>query len=60
MAIRLDENPFDLVKASDFSAAEILDYWVDIADDHGGLVNFLQPRLLMPMILVGGKGSGKT
>ncbi|MGR9059399.1 ORC-CDC6 family AAA ATPase (plasmid) [Rhizobium leguminosarum] len=60
MAIRLDENPFDLVKASDFSAAEILDYWVDIADEHGGLVNFLQPRLLMPMILVGGKGSGKT
>jgi len=57
---RLDENPFDLVKASDFSAAEILDYWVDISNNDGGLVELLQPKLRTPMLIVGGKGSGKT
>lgn len=57
---RYDENPFDLVKASDFSATEILEYWVDMAADRGGLVDILKPKLLMPMLLLGGKGSGKT
>lgn len=54
------ENPFDLIKASDYSDAEILDHWVDISEDHGGLVSVLKPRLVMPMLLLGGKGSGKT
>ncbi|MDX0442498.1 hypothetical protein GOD94_27640 [Sinorhizobium medicae] len=57
---RLDENPFDLVKASDFSAAEILEYWVDISNNNGGLVQLLQPKLRTPMLILGGKGSGKT
>jgi len=60
MMTRLDENPFDLVKASDFSAAEIVDYWVDIANNDGGLVQLLQPKLRTPMLILGGKGSGKT
>ncbi|BDL37554.1 hypothetical protein [Methylorubrum sp. GM97] len=57
---RPDENPFDLIKASDFSDNEILAYWVDIAGEHGGLLSVLKPRMTMPMLLLGGKGSGKT
>jgi hypothetical protein len=54
------ENPFELSKASNFSDSEILDYWVDIMEDRGGLTSVLQPRLITPMLLLGGKGSGKT
>ena len=54
------ENPFDLQKASHYSSKEILDYWVDIADQKGGLVSILQPKSRTPMLLLGGKGSGKT
>ncbi|MDP2200828.1 MAG: hypothetical protein Q8K07_02325 [Methylicorpusculum sp.] len=58
---RIDENPFDLTKASDFSDFQILNYWVDLASDHGGgLLSILNPKLIMPMMLLGGKGSGKT
>ncbi|PDT21301.1 hypothetical protein [Rhizobium hidalgonense] len=60
MITRLEENPFDLVKASDFSAAEIVEYWVDISNNDGGLVQLLQPKLRTPMLILGGKGSGKT
>jgi len=55
---RLPENPFELNKASDFSDTEIYEQWVDY--DPGGLLRILQPRLRMPMLLLGGKGSGKT
>ena len=54
------ENPFELSKASNFSDTEILDYWVDIMEDKGGLMSVLQPRDITPMMLLGGKGSGKT
>jgi hypothetical protein len=57
---RPDENPFDLQKASHYSSEEIIGHWVDIAGDHGGLVSFLQPTAITPMLLLGGKGSGKT
>lgn len=60
MINRLEENPFDLVKASDFSAAEIVEYWVDISNTDGGLVQLLQPKLRTPTLILGGKGSGKT
>ncbi|OHV22611.1 hypothetical protein EOS93_30935 [Rhizobium sp. RMa-01] len=60
MITRLEENPFDLVKASDFSATEIVDYWVDISNNDGGLVQLLQPKLRTPTLILGGKGSGKT
>jgi len=53
------KNPFTVVKAGDYTDQQILDYWVDIPDENGfeGIVN---PLSTMPMILVGGKGSGKT
>jgi hypothetical protein len=55
-----DENPFDLQKASHYSSEEILGYWVDITEQPGGLVSVLKPTSIMPMFLLGGKGSGKT
>jgi hypothetical protein len=54
------DNPFDLNKASDFSDSEIAEQWVDLADANGGLLSILKPTLRMPMLLLGGKGSGKT
>jgi len=56
----LHDNPFDLNKASDFSDQEIAEQWVDISDAPGGLLGILKPTLRMPMLLLGGKGSGKT
>lgn len=57
---RFDENPFDLTKASDFSDSQILNYWADFTGDQVGLREILKPKLIMPMLLLGGKGSGKT
>jgi hypothetical protein len=54
------ENPFDLNRASDFSDAEIAEHWVDFSDAPGGLLGILKPTLRLPMLLLGGKGSGKT
>lgn len=54
------DNPFDLTKASEFSDSEISEQWVDLTSTSGGLVGILKPTLRMPMLLLGGKGSGKT
>jgi hypothetical protein len=54
------DNPFDLTKASDYSAAQIKDYWVDVPDGEKSLVAFIKPTSLVPIFLLGGKGSGKT
>ena len=54
------DNPFDLTKASDFSDKQILNYWVDVVEEHGGLSRVLSLTSVMPMLLLGGKGSGKT
>jgi hypothetical protein len=55
----LNRNPFDLVKASDFSDEQIKSYWVDLVGE-ASLLDLLKPRLEMPMLLLGSKGSGKT
>jgi len=52
-------NPFTIVKANDFTDQEILDYWVDIPGD-SGFHHLVDPLTPMPMIIMGGKGSGKT
>ena len=52
-------NPFDITKAVDFTDKEIVDYWVDISNK-GGFKDLLKPTSIMPMILLGSKGSGKT
>lgn len=51
-------NPFDITKAVDYTDDEINSYWVDIKDH--GFYNLIKPESLMPMIIVGSKGSGKT
>lgn len=54
------DNPFDLTKASDYSDAQVQEYWVDVGDAQKSLVTFIKPTSLVPMFLLGGKGSGKT
>jgi hypothetical protein len=52
-------NPFDITKAVDFTDEQIVQYWVDISGKDG-FKNLLKPTSVMPMILLGSKGSGKT
>lgn len=52
-------NPFNLTKANDFSDEQIQEFWVDISEG-GGLLGMLKPTSPMPMLVLGGKGSGKT
>lgn len=52
-------NPFNITKAVDFSDQEIADYWVDIPAGTG-FVAMAKPTSPMPMLILGGKGSGKT
>lgn len=56
---RTTGNPFDLTKATDFSDEQIVRYWVDLAGEEG-LESLFKPTSPMPMLLLGGKGSGKT
>ena len=53
------KNPFDINKAVDYTDEDIFKYWVDI-NDQAGFNEILKPGSLMPMIMEGGKGSGKT
>lgn len=53
-------NPFDITKAVDYTDADIYKYWVDLGDDNKGFEGLIKPDTLMPMIIVGSKGSGKT
>lgn len=55
----LFDNPFSATRAADFTDEQIFQYWVDLSDGDGFL-DLIQPRLEMPMLILGGKGSGKT
>ena len=52
-------NPFNITKAVDFNDQEINDYWVDIPSGEG-FAAMAKPTSPMPMLILGGKGSGKT
>ena len=52
-------NPFDINKAVDYTDQDIFRYWVDI-NENAGFSGILKPNTLMPMIIEGSKGSGKT
>jgi hypothetical protein len=54
-----NNNPFEVVKATDFSNAQIEDYWVDLPGGES-LLEQVKPTSPMPMFVLGGKGSGKT
>jgi hypothetical protein len=53
------QNPFNITKAVDFSDQEIHDYWVDMPTGDS-FSSMAKPTSPMPMLIVGGKGSGKT
>lgn len=53
-------NPFDITKAVDYTDAEIYKYWVDLGNENHGFERLIKPDTLIPMIIVGSKGSGKT
>ncbi len=56
-----ETNPFNIVKSDDFTNDEINKYWVDIlSKDKKGFIELINPSSPMPMILLGGKGSGKS
>lgn len=52
-------NPFNVTKAVDFTDQDIQKYWVDL-HSRGGFAHFAKPTSPMPMLILGGKGSGKT
>ena len=56
----MKQNPFDITKAVDYTDNEIYKYWVDLGGDNQGFEGMIKPNTLMPMIIVGSKGSGKT
>ena len=51
-------NPFNITKANDYSDEEIYSSWVDMPG--GGFAEIVKPTSPMPIIILGGKGSGKT
>jgi hypothetical protein len=51
-------NPFNITKATDFTDEEIINYWVDFPGH--SFTDVIKPVSPMPMIILGGKGSGKT
>lgn len=59
MVARVDINPFETTRATDFSDREILDYWVDLVG-RDALDRLLKPASALPMLVLGSKGSGKT
>lgn len=52
-------NPFDVTKAVDYTDRELYNYWVDLNNEKGFDL-MMKPTTLMPMIILGSKGSGKT
>ena len=53
------DNPFSATRAADFTDKQIHDYWVDLSSG-SGFLEMINPRMELPMIILGGKGSGKT
>src|SRR4051794_34091506 len=52
-------NPFDITKADDFSNDDIARLWVDLPVG-ARIADVLEPTSPMPLLVIGGKGSGKT
>ncbi|MGA6108479.1 hypothetical protein [Pseudomonas solani] len=54
----INYNPFDLIRAADYSDKQISDFWVDFKG--GGLQSLIEPKSAISKHILGGKGSGKT
>jgi len=54
------ENPFSVLKATEFTNEEIKEYWVDFGHGKNSVFNFLNPTTDLPKYLLGSKGTGKT
>lgn len=52
-------NPFNITKAVDYSDEEINKYWVEMPGNYR-FSDIIKPQSPMPMMILGGKGSGKT
>lgn len=52
------QNPFNITKAVDYTDDDIIKYWVDLSGS--GFEHLIKPTSLMPMLVLGSKGSGKT
>lgn len=52
-------NPFNITKSVDYSDVEIFKNWVELTSNKTFL-DMLKPQSPMPIMLLGGKGSGKT
>ena len=53
------KNPFDINKAVDYTDDELYKYWVNISLP-AGFNEIIKADSLMPMIIMGSKGCGKT
>ena len=53
-------NPFGVVKANEFTIAQIIENWVPLADTGNDYFAPLKPQELMPKYVLGSKGCGKT
>lgn len=56
-------NPFKVIKATNLQDDNIVKYWVDIFNsetEQNSFLKLLAPEVATPMIILGGKGSGKT
>jgi hypothetical protein len=51
-------NPFHITKAVDLSTSEIESLWIDATD--GDTDGIFRPTSPVPLLILGGKGSGKT
>lgn len=54
------KNPFTITTAVDYSDAEINKYWVDVPFAQKKIFEIINTSSPMPMLILGGKGSGKT
>lgn len=52
MAARVDANPFEATRATDFTDHEILSYWVDLVGTDA-LDRLLKPGSALPMLILG-------
>lgn len=53
-------NPFNITKAVDYTDNQINQAWVDLPSGDGKFTDMVKPTMPMPMLILGGKGSGKT